>query len=460
MIVSCHVQQLQSTPQWFDREALMAEATRRIRATEVVLDIGCGVAPERFFRPSLHICCEPFAEYVRALNHEFCRHPGFVVIQATALELLPLLPDKSVDSIFILDVIEHLDKQAGHRLLQACDRVARCQIVVFTPLGFLPQPYEHDDDVDAWGFRGGKWQRHVSGWEPADFDDTWEVLACRDYHPARTIGATRVPPGGAMWAIRTLLDEADAAMPGTVTTQGVHAAAVLPARGMTPDHVPGLLNLLRREGTTNCTVIGTVDDSWFHATAHQQYLDQRITLGATGQVPQVTFPLASRRLLPEYRWNEPSPAWSRWLPHPWAGHEYRGRLDFRARQIAQVLQQDQCHCVVAMFGDTLDLPAAGRAATKLQLPFIAYAHNSVAVAQSTGGTGPAYQAHLRALRSASAIVAADAETAAAIDRLYGLAAILGEAASGASSTATVDVRTSDSPLRTSALTSIAQAASI
>jgi len=66
-----------------------------------------------------------------------------------------------VDTVFALDVIEHLLRADGERLLQEVARVAYRQIVVFTPLGFMPQSYDNRRNRIA-GDGRGYWQTHRS----------------------------------------------------------------------------------------------------------------------------------------------------------------------------------------------------------------------------------------------------------------------------------------------------------
>ena len=69
------------------------------------------------------------------------------------------------------------------RVLQGLQQVFQTkeQVVVFTPLGFLPQACD-PGEIDGWGLHGGNWQMHRSGWSPDDFDAGWLVLGCREYH--------------------------------------------------------------------------------------------------------------------------------------------------------------------------------------------------------------------------------------------------------------------------------------
>lgn len=181
----------------------MEESGQRITAEGIVLDIGPGIRPRIHEETQFRILCEPYAEYVAALRERFSTASDTMILHAAAQDVLPSMPDGSVDTIFLLDVIEHLEKEDGLKLLQDCERVARRQIVIFTPLGFVPQQYE-EGDVDAWGFHGGGWQTHRSGWTPEDFDETWDVLACKEYHLTNGKGEVFDPPAGAMWVIKDI----------------------------------------------------------------------------------------------------------------------------------------------------------------------------------------------------------------------------------------------------------------
>lgn len=196
-----------STTTWLGRDELAAAAANLVTPTDTVLDIGCGLRPQNFFRPAVHFCCEPHAEYVERLEVAFGDEPGFIVAQGVASELLPRLPDASFDSVFMMDVIEHLTKEDGQDLIRHAERLACKQIVLFTPWGFLPQRYE-DNDVDGWGMRGGHWQAHRSGWTPDDFPEGWRFLACRDFHSINGKGEPLATAHGAFWAIKDI-PEAD-----------------------------------------------------------------------------------------------------------------------------------------------------------------------------------------------------------------------------------------------------------
>jgi hypothetical protein len=103
-----------------------------------------------------------------------------VFLNARWDEVIGMLPDKSVDSVYALDFIEHLEKEDGLRMLREAERVARVQIVVYTPDGFFPQSHA-PDGRDRWGMDGGFWQTHRSGWGTEDFGEGWDFVISPDF---------------------------------------------------------------------------------------------------------------------------------------------------------------------------------------------------------------------------------------------------------------------------------------
>lgn len=193
------------TTLWIDRLTLDQLIGRVVLPSRVVLDIGCGIRPQWFFRPEVHVCCEPHPEYLERLKQHF-RNATAVLIPATAQEAVRWMPDKSVDSIYLIDVIEHFEKQDGLTLLRECERIARHEIVVFTPLGYMPQDYT-DGELDAWGLHGTTWQIHRSGWLPDDLGPAWHILGADPYHSVTDRDSGTQKTYGAFWAIRRFDDQ-------------------------------------------------------------------------------------------------------------------------------------------------------------------------------------------------------------------------------------------------------------
>lgn len=154
--------------------------TRYIMATDIVLDIGCGIRPQVFFDPVVHICIEPFDQYREVIKPFFPNFSNVIYLKEDALKAIKMFDKNSIDSVFLFDVIEHLNKDDGLELLQEIDRVARRQIIIFTPYGFMPQHYELDETIDAWGLNGAQLQKHLSGWTPDDFGKGWNFHICEN----------------------------------------------------------------------------------------------------------------------------------------------------------------------------------------------------------------------------------------------------------------------------------------
>ncbi len=160
-----------------------------------VLDIGPGIKPQWLVQAKTHVCVEPYREYAERLARE---HPGFIILNCTWAEAVDLLPPDSVDTIVLMDVIEHLEKEEGTALLAATVALARGQVVVHTPLGFMPQG--ENEKKDAWGLDGTEWQIHRSGWLPEDFPG-WEVVVCEQFHTHDAYGRRFDEPYGALFAV-------------------------------------------------------------------------------------------------------------------------------------------------------------------------------------------------------------------------------------------------------------------
>lgn len=194
------------TIRWVERDELIPAVVDKLEKVDVVLDIGCGIEPQRYIRPMVHVCCEPFVQYVERLKEKTAETLDriYLVVQASWEEAVKIFPPKSVDTVFLADVIEHLEKEEGARLLRMTTGIARRQVAVFTPLGFLPQ---YSEGKDAWGMDGASWQEHKSSWLPEDFDDHWEIYASRAFHTVDHKGRPLSPPHGAFWAIRTQAEE-------------------------------------------------------------------------------------------------------------------------------------------------------------------------------------------------------------------------------------------------------------
>lgn len=65
------------------------------------------------------------------------------------------------DVVFFSQVIEHVTRSQGEKILSEIEKLAKKRIVVGTPRGFMEQPHEFLDD--------NPYQVHKSGWSLEDF---------------------------------------------------------------------------------------------------------------------------------------------------------------------------------------------------------------------------------------------------------------------------------------------------
>lgn len=129
-----------------------------------VLDVGCGIQPQKVFPQAISVGLDAHAPYLEAL-----RDSGFdgVLIKGRWDEFMPTLIDRSFDAVVALDFIEHLNRKDGKRFIKEAQRIAPI-VVIFTPYGWLKQTH------DVWKMNGEEWQTHRSAWKPKDFPG-WRI---------------------------------------------------------------------------------------------------------------------------------------------------------------------------------------------------------------------------------------------------------------------------------------------
>jgi SAM-dependent methyltransferase len=121
-----------------------------------VLDIGCGVSAtmRRLGVPhSVGVEAYPpsLEQAARLQTHD-------ELVSCDIRDLSTRFKSKTFDACVALDVIEHLEKPDGLKLIDDMERIARKRAVIFTPSGFLRQGHTTQSDL----------QEHLSGWEPAE----------------------------------------------------------------------------------------------------------------------------------------------------------------------------------------------------------------------------------------------------------------------------------------------------
>ena len=146
-----------------DTPEMFMDVRRRLEPMEIasVLDIGCYKHPQGVIAVPRHVLVDPFQPYIDA-------HQSFPERYCMDWEeSLDFFEPKEFEAIFLLDVIEHLEKEQGQELLPRTVEAAGRVVVIFTPTGFVEQ-----NPIDA----SGELQRHKSGWLPEEFGDGWTII--------------------------------------------------------------------------------------------------------------------------------------------------------------------------------------------------------------------------------------------------------------------------------------------
>lgn len=82
----------------------------------------------------------------------------------------------SFDCVLASDLIEHLTKKQGVKLITMMEKIARKKVIIFTPNGFLPQG-EYDNNP---------WQVHRSGWTAKEMEKRgYKVIGINGWKPLR-----------------------------------------------------------------------------------------------------------------------------------------------------------------------------------------------------------------------------------------------------------------------------------
>jgi len=129
------------------------ELARALKNCSSVLDVGCGKnSPLKIFELNHLTGLEgyaPDAEAARRLGtHD-------EVVTGDLRQMEQHFKPGQFDACVAWDVIEHLPKLDGLKMLRDMERASAKRTIIFTPNGFLPQFHTEDADL----------QQHLSGWD-------------------------------------------------------------------------------------------------------------------------------------------------------------------------------------------------------------------------------------------------------------------------------------------------------
>ncbi len=119
------------------------------------LDLGCGKqSPIKFFSNKLKysLGVDNYEQYI-ALSKSQNIHTDYII--SDVLEACEKIKTNSFDCVLALDLIEHLSRNDGLKLIKEMERVAKHKLIIYTPNGYLAQGILDDN----------RHQHHLSGWK-------------------------------------------------------------------------------------------------------------------------------------------------------------------------------------------------------------------------------------------------------------------------------------------------------
>lgn len=129
---------------------------------KTMLDLGCGDGTlMEFLSKDKKWRITGIDIYKKAIEGARKRNFYYKLIQGDLLKTLRKDPKTKYDVIFFSQVIEHVSRSQGEKILDEIENKAKRRIVVGTPRGFMEQPHEFLD--------GNPHQVHKSGWSIEDF---------------------------------------------------------------------------------------------------------------------------------------------------------------------------------------------------------------------------------------------------------------------------------------------------
>lgn len=166
---------------------------------KTLLDVGCGAdSPVKRFSRRLEKVTgiDSFPPSIDTSRAAGIHHDYKIV---NVMDMAKEFPEKSFDVVLAFDVIEHLEKEDGFRLMEMMEKLARKKVIICTPNGFLEQR-EYD---------GNRLQVHLSGWEVEEMQRRgYRVQGINGWKPLRGEFAIVKWRPRAFWARVSLMTQA------------------------------------------------------------------------------------------------------------------------------------------------------------------------------------------------------------------------------------------------------------
>ena len=129
----------------------------QVKTSESVLDLGCGRnSPiKRVPEIGYSVGVDGYRPYLLQSKREKA-HGDYVLASLNHQCFRP----RSFQTVVLLDVLEHLTKSDGYKIIEEMEKLATDKVVLFTPNGFLNQE----------DYEGNILQTHLSGWTAPELE--------------------------------------------------------------------------------------------------------------------------------------------------------------------------------------------------------------------------------------------------------------------------------------------------
>lgn len=129
---------------------------KELKDCQSVLDIGCGPNSPLWFCQNIKysVGIEPFKPYLEESKKRKI-HTKYL---DKKIEELDFAKD-SFDAVIMVEVLEHLSKNTGLKIMKKAEKWAKRKVIITTPNGFFPMG-RVDNNI---------WQKHLSGWNSTEF---------------------------------------------------------------------------------------------------------------------------------------------------------------------------------------------------------------------------------------------------------------------------------------------------